>query len=63
MGAAFLTGMLTGMVIILLAVFLFGFVMKNAVLLVNCDEELSDRVHREVARYESEKYKYNAPLQ
>ena len=59
MEAAFFIGLITGMVITGLAVFLFGFVMKNAVLLVNCDKDLSERVRKVVAAYEAEKYKAN----
>lgn len=56
MEAAFFLGLITGLVISVLAVVLFGFVMKNAVLLVNCDKELSERVRRSVALYEAEQY-------
>lgn len=59
MDAAFFTGMLTGMVIILLVVFLLVFVLKNAVFLVNCDDDLTDKVHHTVAMYESEQYDSN----
>ena len=60
MEMAFFIGMVTGMLIMLLIIALLGFIMKNAVFIVNCDEELTVRVHRTVALYEAEQYTKNA---
>lgn len=62
MTSAFFTGMITGMVIVILAVFLFVFVMRNAVFTINCDRELSTRVQRVVSLYETEQYIANRRL-
>ena len=62
MEAAFFFGLITGLVLSVLAVVLFGFVMKNAVLLVNCDTELSERVRHSVALYESAQYRAKMSL-